>query len=145
MATRFTDNDRFRAFTYTLAQALILDDALFFAVKLSVDRERPNGENNNSFPSGHTSNAFTIATVANHYYGKKGGIPAFAVAIFFAVSRLEKNKHYLSDVVFGATLGYIAARTALRGTARTAARQRSVSFHPALGLRRASLFIKVEF
>ncbi len=93
VATRFTENDRFRAFTYTTAQALILDDVLFFSIKFAVDRKRPNAENH------------------NHYYGKGVGIPSYIVATLIAVSRLEKNKHYLSDVVFGAVLGYKAART----------------------------------
>ncbi len=75
VATRFTENDRFRAFTYTLAQALILDDALFFSIKFAVDRERPNGENHNSFPSGHASNVFTIATVPTITTGRKPGFP----------------------------------------------------------------------
>jgi len=53
--------------------------------------------------------------VISHYY-KKALIPAYATACFVGFARIEKNKHHLTDVVFGATLGIITARTAVRGT-----------------------------
>ncbi len=143
--TPFTDNDRFRAFTFTVTQALILDNALVFSLKAAARRERPNGANNHSFPSGHASNSIAFATVAGHYYGKKVGIPAFIGAILISASRLEKNKHYLSDIVFGATLGYISARTAMRGTERTATRRRTVSVLPSLGAHHTGVKVIITF
>jgi len=64
-----------------------------------------------SFPSGHTSASFATATLITRTWGPRAGIPAYAVATFIGVSRLQ-NVHYLSDVTFGAALG-VAAGTAL--------------------------------
>ena len=46
------------------------------------------------------------------------GIPAYGVAAFVAFSRMEKNAHSLSDVVMGATIGYIVGRTVVRGSGK---------------------------
>jgi len=74
-------------------------------LKEAVGRERPNGSNHRSFPSGHTSHSFTVATIFKELYGWKLGVPAYCLATITAMNRLEDNKHYLSDVVFGASLG----------------------------------------
>jgi len=110
-----TSNDRFRSMSFSLTQALILDYTMTAAVKLVFHRERPDSSGILSFPSGHSSGIFATATVISHYY-KKTAIPAYATAALVAFSRIEKNKHHLSDVVFGAMLGVISARTAIRGT-----------------------------
>ncbi len=44
-------------------------------------------------------------------YGWKVGAPAYAVAGYVAGSRLSENKHYLSDVIFGAAVGIMVGRT----------------------------------
>jgi hypothetical protein len=44
-----------------------------------------------------------------------GHPPAYAVAGYIAASRLSNSKHYLSDVVFGATVGILVARTVTIG------------------------------
>ena len=70
--------------------------------------------NHLSFPSGHTSNSFLWATVVSRHYGWKAGIPAFAAASYVGASRIASRKHFLTDVVAGATLGYIVGRTVTR-------------------------------
>ena len=67
----------FGPLTYDLVDAVIVNFGYSEAIKYAVGRERPNGENNQSFPSGHASNAFTIATVAEQHYGWKLGVPAY--------------------------------------------------------------------
>ena len=54
------------------------------------------------------------------HYGWKAGIPAYAVASYIAASRLSENKHFLSDVAFGAMIGLAAGRTVTfdRGSTR---------------------------
>ncbi len=80
-------------------------------VKVAVGRQRPNHADYRSFPSGHTSNAFTVATVADQLYGHKVGAVAYSAATVVALSRINDNKHYLSDVIAGAGLGTIIARS----------------------------------
>jgi len=97
-----------------MADALLVNIGYTELLKAAVGRERPNGENDRSFPSGHTSNAFTLATVLERHYGWKAGVPAYAVAATMGYSRIVRDKHWLSDVVAGATLGYIVGRTVVR-------------------------------
>lgn len=81
-----------------------------YALKYSVNRERPNGDPR-SFPSGHASAVFSTAAVLSQHYGWKFGVPAYAVATYTAASRISDNKHWLSDAVFGAFLGATSGRT----------------------------------
>ena len=68
-----------------------------------------------SFPSGHAATAFASATVLQRRFGWKAGIPAYAVATYVAASRVDMQRHYLSDVVFGAAIGIVAGRTVTVG------------------------------
>ena len=114
--------------SYAWTQGFVVNNLVTEGLKRSVRRKRPNGENSRSFSSGHASNAFTFSTLANHYYGVKIGIPAYSVAAFVALSRMEKNVHYLSDVVMGATIGYIVGRTVVRGSGK----ERRLTWMPTL-------------
>lgn len=113
-AGRVAKGPRFRAMTYDLLGAALVTAGYTGLLKVTVARERPNGEDERSFPSGHASNAFALATVAERHYGWKAGVPAYALAGVIAASRVEQGKHFLSDVVAGATLGFLAGRTVVR-------------------------------
>ena len=78
-----------------------------------VQRERPDQSNNASFPSGHAAGGFAAATVLARHYGWKAAIPAYIGATYIAAARVHDNKHYLSDVTFGAAMGIAGARTVL--------------------------------
>ena len=80
-------------------------------LQFAVGRRRPDGSNNQSFPSGHSAVTFAIATVIERHLGWKKSILGYAIASYVATSRLHDNVHYLSDVVFGAAVGSIAGRT----------------------------------
>lgn len=106
-------SEHFSQFSYDLAQASTLNGLITLGLKQSIRRERPSG-GHYSFPSGHTSTAFAIAAVVDHHYGWKTSVTAYATATFIGFSRIDSSKHYLSDVVAGATVGYIAGRTVTR-------------------------------
>jgi membrane-associated phospholipid phosphatase len=108
---RFSGNDKLAAVGRDLVRAQVFNTILTQGIKLAVQRERPDGSDSYSFPSGHASTAFATATVLQRYYGLKVGLPAYALATYVATSRLTENKHYLSDVAFGAAIGVIAGRT----------------------------------
>jgi membrane-associated phospholipid phosphatase len=55
--------------------------------------------------------------VLQEHYGWKVGIPAYAFATYVGASRIQVQKHYLSDVVFGAAVGIVAGRTVTVGLA----------------------------
>jgi membrane-associated phospholipid phosphatase len=114
LAGRVSPQGRFRAMTYDFTQALIVTEAYTGLLKYTVQRPRPDGTDNLSFPSGHTSAAFSLATVAEQHYGWKIGVPAYLVASGIGLSRVESSKHNLSDVLAGATIGVIVGRTVAR-------------------------------
>lgn len=64
-----------------------------------------------SFPSGHTSNIFSLATVLTGVYGK----PAlfYSAATLVGLSRIYENAHWLHDVIGGAVIGYTAGKYVL--------------------------------
>ena len=131
VAGRFAPQGRFRAATYDFAQAMIVNGAYSGLLKYSVKRERPDGSDSLSFPSGHTSTAFSLAAVADHHYGWKVGLPAYVLASGIGLSRIESNRHHLSDVLAGATLGLIVGRTVARVDGERPAKKRIVSVGPA--------------
>lgn len=107
-----------------MGEAVILADASTFLIKESVGRGRPNvsvskGEfkpfrfknNYDSFPSMHTSSSFALASVlAATSESLVMKTAYYTAATFVAFSRLYKNKHWASDVVFGAALGELCGR-----------------------------------
>jgi membrane-associated phospholipid phosphatase len=131
VAGRFSPQGRFRSASYDFAQALIVNGAYTNILKYSVQRTRPDASNSLSFPSGHTSTAFSLAAVANSHYGWKIGVPAYVLASGIGLSRIEKDKHYLSDVLAGATLGIIVGRTVARLDGDRPAKKRQLSVSPA--------------
>lgn len=107
LAGRASGDSRFRAATYDMAEAVIVTTVYTQTFKSAVQRSRPDASNRLSFPSGHTSGAFAMASVFDAHYGPKVGIPAYAAAAAIGASRIERSKHHLSDVLAGATLGYL--------------------------------------
>jgi len=94
-----------------LLQAQILTEMLVQPVKFAARRERPDQSNRHSFPSGHAAVTFAGATVLERHVGWRRSLIGYGVASYVAASRLHDNRHYLSDVVFGAAVGSIAGRT----------------------------------
>lgn len=80
-------------------------------MKNTIHRTRPNGENENSFPSGHTSGAFASAGSLSYAYGAKAAIPSYLFATTTMLARLQDNKHWLSDVVVATSIGVYWARS----------------------------------
>jgi membrane-associated phospholipid phosphatase len=97
-----------------LIQALVVSEGLVQGVKYATRRERPDHSSRNSFPSGHASDTFAFATALERHLGWKGAVPAYIVSSYVAMSRLPANRHWLSDVVFGSSVGIIAGRTVTR-------------------------------
>lgn len=79
--------------------------AATYALKATVSKTRPNGADDESFPSGHTSVAFQGASFIHKRYGLKYAVPAYVGAVFVAWSRVESDNHYTVDVLAGAAVG----------------------------------------
>jgi hypothetical protein len=110
LAGRLTHNDRGTMAGRDLVRAQINAVSWTYALKYAFDRERPNGDPR-SFPSGHAAATFATAMVLQEHYGWTVGLPFFVAAGYTAVSRLTIEKHWASDVTFGAFLGMASGRT----------------------------------
>ena len=97
-------------------RAQIVAQTVTGVIKQTAQRNRPDSSDMRSFPSGHTSVSFASATVLQRELGWKVGAPAYAVASYVAMARIEKQKHFLSDVAFGAAVGILAGRTVTIGS-----------------------------
>jgi membrane-associated phospholipid phosphatase len=97
-----------------LIRSLAVAEALTQALKYTTRRERPDGSGKTSFPSGHAADTFAFATALERHLGWRGAVPAYIISSYIAASRLYENRHFASDVVFGAAVGIIAGRTVTR-------------------------------
>jgi undecaprenyl-diphosphatase len=57
-----------------------------------------------SFPSGHATTSFAVASIIGHYV-RRAAVPAFALAVLVAFSRIYVGVHYPTDVIGGAAIG----------------------------------------
>ena len=100
--------------TVILVKGQFLNLGLVYLLKTSLKRTRPDGTAF-SFPSGHTANAFAGATMLAIEYGENyKWVPyvSYAFASTIGVMRMANNKHYISDVLFGAGLGILSMKVA---------------------------------
>ncbi len=76
---------------------------------------RPDSGSPNSFPSGHTAQAFAAATFLHKEYGKEHplySILAYTAASGVGVLRVMNNRHWASDVLAGAGIGILSTNLA---------------------------------
>lgn len=97
-------------------EAALLSSGIVEATKRIVRRDRPLNEDGTrqstfSFPSGHATTTFAAATVLQQHLGYKAGVPTYLVASYVAASRLHDNRHFASDVIFGAATGIVIGRS----------------------------------
>lgn len=94
------------------AESLAATAAVTQVLKKVVHRPRPEGTSNESFPSGHASFSFASATFLARYVddaaegrGDKIGYLAYIPATYVGISRIEGQRHFASDITFGAFIG----------------------------------------
>lgn len=93
--------------------SMIIATAVVTPVKHLTKELRPDGSNNLSFPSGHTTDAFVAAEFMWQEYKDVSpwyGVAGYAVAATTGYLRMYNNKHWLSDVVAGAGVGILSTK-----------------------------------
>ena len=106
-----TDTSWKKRLTVSVA-SFAVNAGVTYALKRTIHERRPDGTDNRSFPSGHTSIAFCGATSLMHEYYKMSpwiGVAGYAVATTVAVDRVRRNRHHWGDVVAGAAIGCLSA------------------------------------
>ena len=156
------NNEKIKTTTLLATQAYITGAAMESFLKLLSGRQRPYYYNpreieaepkfngplssgkdiyghkiNSSFPSGHTTVAFAVATVFAMEYKDRPLIPliSYSAATLIGLSRITENKHWITDVFFGGVLGYFTGRLVVNNYHRYAKlkapnqKKNSVSFN----------------
>jgi membrane-associated phospholipid phosphatase len=119
------DSPKWKQTGEMIGEALILADASTLLIKEAAGRGRPDvsrakGDfkpfgfktDYDSFPSMHTSSSFAMASVlaaTSESYVVKSA--CYLAASFVGFSRIYRNRHWTSDVLFGAALGELSGRT----------------------------------
>jgi len=79
------------------------------ALKYTVREKRPDNNDRDSFPSGHTSSSVSGAVFIHKRYGFGYALPAYLGAIYTGYSRIHVNRHHPRDVLAGAAIGAISS------------------------------------
>jgi len=122
---RATGNSKARETGFLGAEAIAHSQIVTLVLKTATQRERPLdfqahgsgglafGNGGNSFPSGHASGSFALATVFAYEYGREHRwVPytSYGLASLVAASRLSAQQHWVSDLFVGSTVGFLIGR-----------------------------------
>lgn len=139
-----------------LAEALLLANTLDLGTRWVLGRRNPGvpgepggffSDGHHSFPSGHATRAFAVATVLSERYGRGAGFVAYPLAAILGLSRIEADAHWSSDVFAGAVLGHVVAEYVCRRTGSRSREERAVHVVPGVSSGRrpaAGLFLDVR-
>lgn len=129
-------NEKSSATAMMALQSYLISGLIVKIPKYLMGRARPNAwwepepnewqgpGNGKSFPSGHATSAFAVASVVAYQYRDRPWIPitSFGLATLAGISRLYDNKHWVSDVFAGAVLGTVTGYFICRQYERKAIR-----------------------
>jgi membrane-associated phospholipid phosphatase len=112
-----------------VAQSYLLSALLTEGLKRSIGRGRPennqndafsffeSGSSNRSMPSGHATHAFAVAATLTEVYGEDAPWlrwVAYPTATLTALSRVNDDRHWASDVIVGGAIGYFIGKMVAR-------------------------------
>lgn len=123
-----SDNEKSVQVSQDLVAASLSSALVNQSIKVIANRSRPRDNqgtgdfkgytglnNNSSFPSGHTTEAFTLASViASHYEETWVGVTAYSVAGLVGVARMYHDAHFASDVVASALIGTFVGKSIVK-------------------------------
>lgn len=145
-------NERMKTATLLASQSYLTGAAVEGVMKYLFGRRRPSSydpgvvakptfegpftSTSGSFPSGHTTVAFAAATVYALEYKDKPWVPivCYTSASLIGLSRITENKHWATDVVAGAALGYLTGKLVVNNYHRYAALKAAGRPHGSLSL-----------
>jgi membrane-associated phospholipid phosphatase len=89
---------------WQLVQTFVLTTATTQALKQSTGVMRPDGTNDQSFPSGHAARAFSAAAYLRQRHGLDAAWPLYVAATYVGYTRVQARRHRWGDVVAAAAL-----------------------------------------
>jgi hypothetical protein len=118
-------NDKMKETALLSVESFLVAESICVSVKYASGRARPKRDrgpysykplsfdlSDTAFPSGHATSAFSIASVfAGEYENPWVGVLAYGLACLSGWQRLYDDKHWASDVWFGAALGTVVGRS----------------------------------
>jgi hypothetical protein len=128
-------------------KATAYSSAVTTVLKYAAREPRPYDKSvKNSFPSGHTTTSFAFAGYVAAEHGWAWGVPATLMATFVGYSRINDNRHYLHDVIAGATIGWVYGWGISRHANKNAVKKIEQTFViPVVDSRTAGLSLYREF
>lgn len=142
----FTKDRRLQQVVIIWSESMVVNDVATTSLKNHFQRYRPNTHQpfnsfdgnegprlNQSFPSAHTSTAFTTATVFATMYKDKKWVPpvAYSLATLVGLSRIHDDAHWASDVMVGAAVGFLSAKATIGANKWLA--KKHIHLYPAIG------------
>lgn len=125
--SKLSGHNQFAASASRILVAMTATTVAASAVKFTVGRQRPFAGDRDefhpgsfqadwqSFPSGHTANAFALATaIASEANNSWVSIAAYSAAGLTGWARIYQDRHWTSDVVAGAILGTVVSHQILK-------------------------------
>ena len=107
-----TDGKDGKEHSLRTADSVITSTLITEILKHVVREKRPDGSARTSFPSGHATAAFAVATMESHYHPRQA-LLWYGGATLIAASRVQLHRHYTHDVIAGALIGYGTSRLEL--------------------------------
>lgn len=124
LAGAATSNKKARETGVLAAQSLVNATIVTSVLKRTFRRSRPNEDDGSgnffnagsSFPSGHATSIWSVATVVAYEYKCKPWVPiaAYASAAAVSLSRVSARKHFMSDILVGSAIGFYTGRYVYR-------------------------------
>lgn len=121
---RETGNDHARETGFLALEAVAHSQLIVYVIKELTQRERPLAgtrrggfwEGGSSFPSGHAIGAFSVASVFAYEYRDHIAVPIVVYSAATAVdfSRLGAQRHWVSDLFVGSSMGFLIGRYVYR-------------------------------
>ena len=100
----YNDNKKSKELSLLMFKSTLYSGLTTDILKKVFNETRPNG-GGYSFPSGHTTSAFAFGSVVAMNHNIYAGSAAIAMASFVGLSRINDKKHFVHDVIAGATIG----------------------------------------
>ena len=121
LAGRLAGSESLSRISLKAGTAALVASGVTTALKYAVGRTRPASDGDGdvfrpfsgatSFPSGHTTLAFAVATVlADETHGPWLDIALYGGASLTGLARMNGDRHWASDVLAGALVGHLTAR-----------------------------------